>query len=561
MSKAPRKSSSQDLVFLPLGGAGEIGMNLYLYGYGPEHKRRWLIVDMGVKFGDERDPGIDIVLPDISFLESERRNIDGLVLTHAHEDHIGAVPWLWPDLKCPVFATPFTAELLRGKLIEHALDEDFPLTVVPLGGSFSAGPFDVELINVTHSIPEPSAVAIRTPAGLVVHSGDWKIDADPVLGPAFDEARFKALGNEGCLALICDSTNALRDGHSPTETEVSASLARIIAQAKGRVAVTTFASNAGRVEAVAKAAYAAGRHVIVAGRSLDRVIAAARETGYLKGLHEILSPDEFGYLPPDKVVCICTGSQGEPRAALARIADDTHPQITLEEGDTVIFSSKTIPGNEKAVSQVANRLAGQGVEIVDSDDALVHVTGHPRKEELRQLYGWLKPDLLVPMHGEMRHMSEQARFAADCGVKNAVVAANGDMVRLVPGPGEVIDHAPAGRTHIDGRLFVPSEDGPARDRRRLSFAGAAAVSVVLDHKDQIVSHPEVRLWGVPEEDAYGVRLEDAILDALDDAFEALPKPRRKSDEHVAEMLRRAVRRECAARWGKKPLTEVMVQRI
>ncbi|MCP5084464.1 MAG: ribonuclease J, partial [Alphaproteobacteria bacterium] len=506
MSRRRSNPGTEDLVFLPLGGAGEIGMNFYLYGHGPVHKRRWLIVDMGVKFGDERDPGIDIVLPDISFLERERKNIDGIVLTHAHEDHFGGVPWLWPELKCPVFATPFTAELLRGKLIEHGLDEDFPLNVIPLGGRFSAGPFDVELVNVTHSIPEPSALAIRTPAGMVVHTGDWKIDEDPVLGHPFDKAKFKALGQEGCRALICDSTNALRDGYSPTETEVSKSLSQVIKQAKGRVAVTTFASNAGRVEAVAKAAYAADRHLIVAGRSLDRVIAAARATGYLKDVHEILGPDEFGYLPPDKVVCLCTGSQGEPRAALARIADDTHPHITLEEGDTVIYSSKTIPGNEKAVSHVANLLAAQGVEIIDSDDTLVHVTGHPRREELRQLYGWLKPELLVPMHGEMRHMTEQARFAKDCGIPSSAVAANGDMVRLVPGPGEVIDTVPAGRTHIDGRLFVPALEGPARDRRRLSFAGAAAVCVVLDNKNKIVSEPEVRLFGVPEEDAYGVSM-------------------------------------------------------
>lgn len=561
MTSSPRKPGNEDLVFLPLGGAGEIGMNLYLYGYGPAHKRRWLIVDMGVKFGDERDPGIDIVLPDISFLESERKNIDALVLTHAHEDHFGGVPWLWPDLKCPVYATPFTAELLRGKLIEHGLDDDFPLNEIPLGGSISAGPFEIELVNVTHSIPEPNALAIRTPAGLVVHTGDWKIDDDPVLGHSFDKKAFQALGEEGCLALICDSTNALRDGHSPTETEVSNSLAQIIAQAEGRVAVTTFASNAGRVEAVAKAAYAAGRHLIVAGRSLERVIAAARATGYLKDVHEVLASEEFGYLPPDKVVCLCTGSQGEPRAALARIADDTHPHITLQEGDTVIFSSKTIPGNEKAVSHVANLLAGQGVEIIDADDTLVHVTGHPRKEELRQLYGWLKPELLVPMHGEMRHMTEQARFAKDCGVPVAAVAVNGDMVRLAPDPGGLIDEVPAGRTHIDGRLFVPAIDGPARQRRRISFAGAAAVSVVLNDRHQMVSQPEVRLFGVPEEDAYGVLLEDAILDAVEEAFEALPKPRRKSDEHVAEMLRRAVRKECVAKWGKKPITEVIVQRV
>lgn len=561
MSRKRNEPGNEKLVFLPLGGAGEIGMNFYLYGYGPVHKRRWLIVDMGVKFGDERDPGIDIVLPDISFLKAQRKNVEGIVLTHAHEDHFGAVAWLWPEFQCPVYATPFTAELLRGKLIEHALDENFPLKIIPVGGRFEVGPFDVELVTVSHSIPEPSALAIRTPEGLVVHTGDWKMDPDPVLGAPFDEAAFKQLGKEGCRALICDSTNALRDGHSPTETEVSANLARIIADAKGRVAVTTFASNAGRIEAVAKAAYAAGRHLIVAGRSLERVIAAARATGYLKGIHEILLPDQYGYLPPDKVLCLCTGSQGEPRAALARIAEDSHPHITMEEGDTVIYSSKTIPGNEKAVAHVANLLAGQGIEIIDSDDTLVHVTGHPRKEELRQLYQWLKPEVVVPMHGEMRHLTEQARFAQDCGVLASVVAANGDMVRLSPGPVEVIDRVQAGCNHIDGRLFVDSAEGPARERRRLSFAGAVSVSLVLDDKDRIVSDPEVRLFGVPEDDAYGEPMEDAILDEIEDAFDALPKPRRKSDDHLAEMLRRAVRRECQTRWGKKPVTEVIVHRV
>ncbi|MEM7429464.1 MAG: ribonuclease J [Pseudomonadota bacterium] len=558
--RAP-KFGEEKLVFLPLGGAGEIGMNLYLYGHGPARNRKWLIVDMGVKFGDERDPGIDIVLPDISFLKSERKNIEGIVLTHGHEDHLGAVAWLWPDLKCPVYASPFAAELLKGKLIEHALDHDFPLNVVPLGGRFSAGPFDVEFLTVTHSIPEPCALAIRTPDGTIVHSGDWKIDADPVLGAPFDIEAFKRLGEEGCLALVCDSTNALREGRSPTETEVSDSLARIISDAKGRVAVTTFASNAGRVETVAKAAYAADRHVIVAGRSLERVIGAARETGYLKQVHEILPMEEFGYLPPDKVLCILTGSQGEPRAALARIAEDTHQHIGLEEGDCVIFSSKTIPGNEKAVAALANALAARGVEIIDSDDALVHVTGHPRKEELRQLYDWLKPDVVVPMHGEMRHLHEHARFAKDCGVAASVVAVNGDLVRLAPGPAEVIDEAPAGRTHVDGRLFVSSIDGPAKMRRRLSFAGAAAVSVTLDNKNRMVSEPEVRLFGVPEEDAYDVPMEDAVLDALEEAFDAIPKQRRNSDEMVSEMLRRAVRRECDLRWGKKPVTEVIVHRV
>lgn len=550
-----------ELVFLPLGGAGEIGMNLYLYGYGPVHQRRWLIVDMGVKFGDERDPGIDIVLPDIQFIESERASLEGIVLTHAHEDHFGAISWLWERLGCPVYSSAFAGELLKLRLMEKGLDEDFPLSIVKAGDTVSLGPFEVEFISVAHSIPEPMALAIRTKAGVVVHSGDWKIDTGAGVRWGVDDKRIEEIGNAGVRALICDSTNATREGSSVSEADVADTLARIIAEAEGRVLVTTFASNVARLEAVAKAAYAAGRHFVLAGRSMQRAVSAARACGYLKDVHEILDEEEAGFLPPEKLVCLCTGSQGEERAALARIAADNHRHITLNEGDLVIFSSKTIPGNEKSVSAVVNSLAGQGVEIITSDDALVHTSGHPRKEELRQMYKWLRPELLVPMHGEMLHLTEHARFAKDCGISETCIARNGDMVRLYPGAGEVIDGAPAGRIHVDGRLFVPAVEGPARDRRKLSFAGAVTVSLVINGNGEIAAGPRAELYGLPEEDADGAFLEDLLLDAVEEIFFEIPKQARGNDELIAETLRRAVRRECVEIWGKKPVCKVIVHKV
>ncbi len=399
-----------DFVFLPLGGVGEIGMNLYLYGYGPEGAREWLIVDMGVTFGSEAEPGVDVILPDIRFIEEERRNIAGLLLTHAHEDHFGAVTDLWPALAgIPVYATPFTAEMLKSKLTEIGLVNGFPLQVIPMGDRRKIGPFDVELISMSHSIPEPSAVVIRTPLGAALHTGDWKLDDNPLTSAPTDSARLKALGNDGIAALICDSTNAIRDGVSPSEADVAVVLARLIREAPRRVAVTTFASNVARLGSVAKAARAAGRELVVVGRAMLRVIEAAQATGYLDPNLNFHDETVFAKLPPRKVVALCTGSQGEPRAALARIAQGEHPNVELEEGDRVIFSSRTIPGNEKAVSRVQNGLADLGTEVITDQDEAVHVSGHPRRGELEQLYGWVKPGIAIPMHGEGRHLEAHAR--------------------------------------------------------------------------------------------------------------------------------------------------------
>ncbi|MGZ3311938.1 MAG: ribonuclease J, partial [Xanthobacteraceae bacterium] len=366
---------SEELVFAPLGGVGEIGMNLAIYGFGAEHRRQWIAVDLGVAFADDALPGVDLILPDISYLVEQRRNILALVLTHAHEDHFGAVLDLWPQLKVPIYATPFTAALLQAKRESEPGAPDIPVNVVPLGGRFTLGPFDIELVSMAHSIPESNALIIRTPLGAVLHTGDWKIDPTPVIGPPTDEAKLRALGDEGCLALIGDSTNAVREGRSPSETDVAKSLAELIRTAPARVAVTTFASNVARIRVVAEAAAACDREVVLVGRAMERISQVARETGYLDGIKDCRSVDIYGHLPPDKVLALCTGSQGEPRAALSRIAQDDHPEVAFSRGDRVIFSSRAIPGNEKAVMRVINGLVSQGIEVITDRTHLVHVSG------------------------------------------------------------------------------------------------------------------------------------------------------------------------------------------
>src|SRR6516164_5653663 len=405
-----------ELTFAALGGVGEIGMNLSIYGLGNRHQRAWLAVDLGVSFGDEEHlPGIDLIMPDISFLEKERKNLVGLVLTHAHEDHFGAIIDLWPRLKCPIYATKFSAALFEAKCEAERNAPKIPVTVIPSGGRVDIGPFNVEFIPVAHSIPESHALAIHTEVGTVLHTGDWKIDPTPIIGDPTDERRLRELGDAGVLALVGDSTNTVRDGRSPSEAEVAKTIAELIRGARGRVAVTTFASNVARIKAVADAAKAADREIVVVGRAMARVVQVARETGYLEGVQNFRDPDLYGHFPPDKVVALCTGSQGEPRAALARIANDDHPEVTLNRGDTVIFSSRTIPGNEKAVGSIINNLVLQGVEIITDRDHLVHVSGHPRRDELRDLISWTRPQLLIPVHGEALHLHEHAKLARAVG--------------------------------------------------------------------------------------------------------------------------------------------------
>ena len=546
-------------MFLPLGGVGEIGMNLYLYGYGREGAREWLIVDMGVAFGGEYEPGIDIIMPDIRFLEEERHNIVGLLLTHAHEDHFGAVIDLWPLLAgVTVYATPFTAEMLKSKLAESRLVNGFPLEVLPMGARRTIGPFDVELVSMSHSIPEPSAVVIRTPLGAALHTGDWKLDETPLTSAPTDIARLKALGEDGLAALICDSTNAVRDGVSASEADVALVLAELIREAPRRVAVTTFASNVARIGSVAKAAHEAGRELVVVGRAMYRVIEAAQTTGYLDPDLAFHDETAFESLRPDKVVALCTGSQGEVRAAMARIAQDEHPNVSLDPGDRVIFSSRTIPGNEKAVGRVQNGLSDRGIEVITDQDAPVHVSGHPRRGELEQLYRWLKPKIAIPMHGEGRHLEAHARLAEQLGVSEVVRARNGAMVRLAPGPAAIIDDVPVGRLYRDGMILTRADDGQVRERRKLSIAGTVSVSLVLSAKGVLLADPEVALTGLPSVDAEGTPFATIARDAAIGTIESIPRPRRKDQALVSEAVRRGVRAAVNQAWGKKPLCSVLL---
>jgi ribonuclease J len=554
-----RQQKQQELVFAPLGGVGEIGMNLSIYGLGSESNRQWLAVDLGVSFGlEEHLPGIDLIFPDIKYLIAERKNLLGLVITHAHEDHYGAVLDLWPKLKIPVFATPFTAALLAAKRAGEPGAPDVPVTIVQPGSRFSVGPFDIDLVNMAHSIPESNALIIRTPGGTVLHTGDWKIDRTPVIGTGTDEAKLKALGEEGCLALVGDSTNAVRDGVSPSESDVAGNIAALIKQAKGRVAVTTFASNVARLRAVALAAQEADREVIVVGRAMERVVHISRELGLLDGIKQFRSVDAYGYLPNNKVVALCTGSQGEPRAALSRIAEDQHPDVTLSRGDMVIFSARTNPGNEREVGRIINGLIDQGIEVITDRTHMVHVSGHPRRAELEELIGWVKPKILIPVHGEALHLSEHAALARCCGVKEVVQVRNGDLVRIAEGRAGIIDEVPAGRTYKDGHILVEAEARTVADRKRLSFAGCVSVALALTDKGVLAADPELDLIGIPERDSGGELMEEIVYDAIEDTVESLPHKRRGDPDAVAEAVRRAVRATIAQRWGKKPMCHVHV---
>ena len=550
--------SQQELVFAPLGGVGEIGMNLSIYGLGNVQKRSWLMIDLGVSFASEEHlPGVDLILPDIRYLVAERKNLVGLVLTHAHEDHFGAVLDLWPKLKVPLYATPFTAALLEAKRRGERNVPEVPVNIVQLGSRFSVGPFDIELVSMAHSIPESNALIIRTPCGTVLHTGDWKIDPTPVLGDVTDEKKLRALGAEGCLALIGDSTNAVREGRSPSEADVGKTITELIRTARGRVAVTTFASNVARLRTVANAARAADREVVVVGRAMERIAQIARETGYLDGVQDFRPADAYGYLPPNKVVALCTGSQGEARAALSRIAADQHPQVTLSRGDLVIFSARTIPGNEKEVGRVMNGLIDQGIEVITDRTHLVHVSGHPRRAELAELIGWVKPKILIPVHGEALHLSEHAKLARSLGVPEVVQCRNGDLVRLAPSAG-VIDEVPAGRLYKDGTLLVEADARTVADRKRLSFAGVVSVALAITDKGVLAADPELDLIGIPERDRDGASIEDAVYDVVLDTVESLPRKRRGDPDAVAESVRRAVRATVVQRWGKKPMCHVHV---
>jgi len=552
-----------ELVFVPLGGVGEIGMNMGAYGFGPAFARKWLVVDCGVTFAGPHQPGVELIMADPSFLEDNADDVLALVLTHSHEDHYGAVLDLWPGFDRPVFATPFTAAMLAAKRAADNIVDSVEVTPMQPGRAFVIGPFTVEPINVAHSIPESNALLITTPVGRVLHTGDWKLDPMPVAGPPTDVARLEAIGREQGLplALVCDSTNALKDGVSPSEADVAQTLKALIAEAPHRVAVTTFASNVGRVISVARAAQKAGRQVVMSGRAMHRIMGIARELGMLEGLPPFLDQDAFRELPRSKIVLICTGSQGEPRASIARIARGDHPAIDLNAGDRVIFSSWAIPGNEREVIDIQNMLIDRGIEVVTRDDGLVHVTGHPRREELKRLYDWVKPQVLVPVHGEPVHLMAHARLGREMGIPDVVEARNGDMVRLFPEPLVFPGEVRTGELYLDGTILCTPEESGVKARRRLAFGGHVVVSLVVGGNGSVAAGPELSIEGLPEVEDDEESLAEVVRRTVFGTLKSIPPKRRSDPDLVAAALTRAIRGEVNAFWGRKPNVTVFVHRI
>jgi ribonuclease J len=540
------------LLFLALGGSGEIGMNVNLYGCDG----KWVMVDLGLTFADPGYPGIDLILPDLDFIEKNRHNLLGIVLTHGHEDHIGAIPYLAADLGVPMYATPFTAGLIQGKLDEEGIASQVKLNIVERGGSVQLGPFNFTYVPLAHSIPEGNALLIETPYGNIFHTGDWKLDEEPLLGTPATAIELTEIGDKGVLALVCDSTNVFNDKASGSEAAVREGLDGVVKAVEGRVLVTTFASNAARLQTLGEVARDCGRQVCVAGRSLDRIIKVAKSVGYLQDFPPVIDFDTAMKLPRHEVMIIATGGQGESRAALARVAFDSH-QIKLSEGDTVVFSSKQIPGNEMAIGRIQNALATKGVIMITDRQAHVHVSGHPGRPELELMYKWIRPEIILPVHGEMRHMAEQERFALSQGVPRGIVQGNGDLIRLAPdGPRKIGDER-AGRLILDGDVILPADGSTMNERRRISANGVIAVTVALDQNDRLRGEPAIAIQGIPvEEDR-----DDFLDEASDAAAQAARNGKKKDEAALREAIRLGVRRTATSWTGKKPVVEVSIIRV
>jgi ribonuclease J len=537
-----------ELLFCGLGGSGEIGMNVNLYGC----QGKWVMVDLGITFADPQYPGVDVILPDLSFIEDRIDDLLGIVITHGHEDHIGSLPYLAEDLGVPIYATPFTMGLIRGKLEEEGIANRVKLKMIPMGGNFQLGPFGFTFVEMSHSIPEANALLIDTPYGRVFHTGDWKLDKNPVIGNPTTPEGFMAIGDKGVDVLVCDSTNIFNTTASGSESTVRKGLFEEVSKAKGRVMITSFASNAARLHTFGEVAKETGRKLCVTGRSLDRIIKVARATGYLKDFPDTISPDEAMRLPKNKVLIIATGGQGEERAALARVANGQHT-ITLDADDTVIFSSKQIPGNEVQIGRIQNTLAAKGIRMITERQAHVHVSGHPGQPELAQMYDWLRPEVLVPTHGEMRHMMEHARFGLEQGIPRAIVQSNGDIIRLAPKGPAKIGNATVGRLVLDGDVILPADGATLSERRKLAINGQISVGVALGKDGRMVGQPQVRVQGVPVEEDRAAFIADAVQAAADTV-----RGGKRESEKMREQIRLAVRK-VAKRWtGKQPIVDVLL---
>ncbi len=549
---------ADELLFCPLGGTGEVGLNLYLYG----HAGQWMMVDCGISFADETTPGVDLLLPDVRWIAERKDSLAGIVITHAHEDHIGAVPYLWRRLGAPVYGTPFTCSVLRRKLAEHGLEGEVPVHEIPVGGQVTVGPFDLEFITVTHSILEPSSILIRTPVGNLLHTGDWKLDPQPLVGANFDQKRLERLKDDNILALIGDSTNAMAPGHSGSEMDVRTALTELVGSLDNRVVMTCFATNVARLQTAAEVAIATGRSLCLVGRSMHNMVRAAQECGYLRDLPEMVNERDLENIPRDHVLLLMTGSQGESRSALSRTAREEHPNVVLEAGDHVIFSSRVIPGNEKAIHTLQNRLVQRGIEVLTEEDHFVHVSGHPCRDELTQMYQWVRPKIAVPMHGEPRHLLSHARLADSLQVPHSIVPADGTVIRLAPGDApEIIDHVPVGRMALDGTKILPTDSGSIRERRKMGFAGVAVLTLVVDADGQLEDDPQLSAFGLFGEEQEDEEAIDAAIDAVEAAIGKLRVHDRRRDEIVHETARLALRRFLQRETGRKPHTEVHLVRL
>tara|TARA_B100000686_G_scaffold207344_1_gene214278 strand:+ start:11648 stop:13309 length:1662 start_codon:yes stop_codon:yes gene_type:complete len=550
----------EQFIFCPLGGSGEIGMNMNLYAYGKEDNQKWIIVDMGVTFADDSIPGIDLIYPDPGFILDKKNDLLGIVLTHAHEDHIGSVVHIWPELKCKIYATPFTAVLVKEKFKEKKIDISKSLEIVQLNGKIKLGPFEIDFVTLTHSILEPNGLSIKTPAGVILHTGDWKVDPNPLIGNNIDEKKLKEIGNKNVIAMICDSTNVFSPGRAGSESDVRESLLKIIETKTKRIAVTSFASNVARMESIFYCAKKTNRHISLVGRSMNRIYKAAKQCGYLNDVIKPIEPKDANKVSRDKIIYLCTGSQGEPMGAMKRIINGTHPEVFLESGDSIIFSSKIIPGNEKKLYLLHNEIVKNNIEIITEENAFVHVSGHPNRDDLKDMYSWVKPKCIIPVHGEHRHMIEHVNFAKEMQIPQTLQIENGDIVKLYPGnEPEIIDKAPSGRMYLDGSIGVSEDSKSIKDRKSLSINGYLEVTLIVTNKGKI-KKPVISYKGIPEDGVSETFIFD-MEDKITSICRTFSLGNKKQENNLIESLKQNCRRIIKAKTGKKPYTNINIARI
>ena len=551
----------QELVYCSLGGAGEIGMNLNLFGYGKPGEYKWIIVDIGVTFSDDNIPGIEVILPNPEFIADQKENLLGIVLTHAHEDHVGAIAHLWPMLECPIYATPFTAAIVREKFKELKINIGSHLKIVKLGGNVKLGAFDIDYVTLTHSILEPNGLAITTPEGVVLHTADWKIDDDPLIGEKTDIKKLTEIGKKGVLAMVCDSTNIFNLGSSGSESLVRTGLFTVLEKMKNRIVITSFASNVARMETVFKVAEKIGRQVCLVGRSMNRIYQLARQCNYLQDIKVPIDVRDSKKIPKNKIVFLCTGSQGEQRAALARIANGTHPDLQLEKDDNVIFSSRIIPGNEKRLFKIFNDFSKNDINVLSEENSMIHVSGHPAREDLKKMYNWIKPKILIPVHGEQRHMAEHINFAKEMGVKFPIKVSNGEIIRLSPGEPKVVDKVTWGRVYLDGKVLIDNDSPVLKERRNMAANGYMEITVLISKNGQIKNNPVITIKGVPLIDEDASEIEYDLEDIVMDTCKTFNLNNSKQEKNLIDTLKGNCRKLINDKSGKKPLVNINLVRF